>query len=569
MKIIEQLRWILTYIYQENRLTTEDFYRYLRPVLQESTYNIKEWSGYGVQIMPRLEVLSLNCTRLIVGGLIEGDFPRRFARDIFFNDLERQQLGLNATEDLVAQDRFLFYQLMMSSAEKIVLTWPNYDGDTALLPSTFIENLSEIYTIDRNPPIEDGYNLTTAEIFLEDISQKLNDNLSDREFSDLASWANLYGVEHLQFWLDGIDHQLKKQLRNQVSIYEGNLTENVILHSILKANYSMRTFSVSALESYAFCPMQYFLQRILGLEEEEPPEQNISAREKGALIHRILFKFYTYLRENKATDKPWEFRSQLFAIAEKEFDQLPYEGLLWRIEKEALLGAEMQQGLLDRFLESERSFLSGSGYIPQFFELAFGPAAADQTCDPSSKRQPVELSKDGKKLYLTGKIDRIDTDVKGQAIILDYKLSTNTKGRRLPDMISGLSLQLPVYALAVTKILAGTHPVAAAYYKVRDALNCTRQFMFVDGNQSHRLTVSKKTLLSGKNNSTPENITFAELMDKTTEHVFRYVHDLTTGKFTHTLHPDDDRCVRYCVYNRICRKDVGKLRHLAAGTRRK
>jgi len=565
MKIVEQLKWTLSYIYRDEPVDLRKFYAYLKPLLQESTYNLKEWSEYGVQIMPRLEILSLNCRRLIVGGLIEGDFPRRFTRDIFFSDLERAQLGLNAAEDLVAQDRFLFYQLMVSGAEEIILSHPSFDGDTAQLPSTFIESLAAIYPINLIQPADEENDLITADNFLEIISRKLNEQLSDRNLSDLLAWADLTGTEQVIFWLNGINDQLTKQLRDQFSRYEGNLRDSVLVQPILRNVYHDHIFSVSALESYAFCPMQYFLQRVLGLEEEEAPEEYISAREKGALIHSILFEFYQYLRKNKAADRPWAFRDRLIEIAVAKLEQLPYEGILWAVEKESLLGNETNYGLLDRFLEEEKSFLSVSGYTPRFFELAFGPAGKDQGCDPASRDQPLKLTRENRELQLTGKIDRIDTESGDLGIIIDYKLSGDTKGRRLPDMLTGQSLQLPIYTMAVTQILPGIRPVAAAYYQVKDARNCGRQFIFADGTADYQFDLGKKVMLAGPAKLNRDDIALQDLLDTAEGHLFRLTDDLRTGKFSHTINPDDDRCVRYCPFSRICRKDVGKLRHLASG----
>ncbi len=565
MKIVEQLKWTLSYVYKDEPVDFGKFYSYLKPLLQESTYNLKEWSEYGVQIMPRLEILSLNCRRLIVGGLVEGDFPRRFTRDIFFNDLEREQLGLNAAEDLIAQDRFLFYQLMVSEAEEIILSYPSIDADTAQLPSTFVENLAAVYPISMNPPADEENDLITADSFLEIFSRKLNAQLVDHNLSDLSAWANLFGPEKVIYWLEGINDQITKQSRGQFSRYEGNLSNSAGVQPILGRIYHNQTFSVSALESYAFCPMQYFLQRVLGLEEEEAPEEYISAREKGALIHAILFKFYQYLRENKAADRPWDFRDRLFEIAQTELERLPYEGILWAVEKESLLGSETNHGLLDRFLEEERSFLSSSGYTPRFFELAFGPAGKDQVCDPASQQQPFKLAREGRELQLTGKIDRIDTDAGELGIIVDYKLSGDTKGRRLTDMLTGLSLQLPIYTMAVTNILPGIRPVAAAYYQVKDARNCGRQFIFADGGVDYPFNPGKKAILADTTRLNPGDIAFQDLLDAVEGHLFRLTEDLRSGKFSHTLHPDDDRCVRYCPYSRICRKDVGKLLHIAIG----
>jgi hypothetical protein len=162
-------------------------------------------------------------------------------------------------------------------------------------------------------------------------------------------------------------------------------------------------------------------------------------------------------------------------------------------------------------------------------------------------------------LSLTGKIDRIDTDETGRAVITDYKLSANTKGRQLPDMLRGLSLQLPVYALAIPQVLTGVRPLAAVYYQVKDANNCGRVYMFADAGEKHNLPVGKKNNLPPQTEPGSGLVTFQELLAQAEDHLFRLVGELVSGDFTHTHLPDDERCKSYCLFHRICRKDVGKL----------
>ena len=308
--------------------------------------------------------------------------------------------------------------------------------------------------------------------------------------------------------------------------------------------------------------MQFFLQRIIGLEEEEPAEDYVSPREKGALIHQILFRFYNFLRENDALHTPQDKRQELIRIAREESNRLPYEGLLWTVELEVLFGRDQQPGLLDQILDIDQAFITGTGYLPRYFELAFGRAGRYQTSDPDSLKDPLELRMEGDKILLTGKIDRIDVDEKGNAIIVDYKLSASVKGKRLFDMMAGSSLQLPVYTLAAAEIIKKIRPVAAAYFQVKDFRNCGHRFMFADGTADLNISLSKKIIL-GTEEPASDTPSFERLLETVKAHIFRYAGALSSGDFTHTRLPDDERCSSYCTFGRICRKDVGKLRYLA------
>jgi hypothetical protein len=74
----------------------------------------------------------------------------------------------------------------------------------------------------------------------------------------------------------------------------------------------------------------------------------------------------------------------------------------------------------------------------------------------------------GEAVELSGKIDRVDVDDRGRAVVVDYKYSTVDRWSKLDEKIGeGLDLQLPIYALAAAKLL-NREVVAAGYVTLRD-----------------------------------------------------------------------------------------------------
>jgi ATP-dependent helicase/nuclease subunit B len=123
-KITDQLCWILTFLYPDRKFTLNEFYQYLILIIENSNFNLREWANYGIQIMPRLEIQSIQSNILFIGGLVDGEFPRKTIQNIFFNDEECKSMGIYSSEDIQAQDRFLFYQLISAHADEIILTYP-------------------------------------------------------------------------------------------------------------------------------------------------------------------------------------------------------------------------------------------------------------------------------------------------------------------------------------------------------------------------------------------------------------------------------------------------------------
>jgi ATP-dependent helicase/nuclease subunit B len=473
-------------------------------------------------------------------------------------------MGLTASEDVLAQDRFLFYQLLASTAEHVYLTCPRFSDDIELLASTFLASLKDA------APVQTG-NDTLLEVFAQTsatfsayLSANLKSGLAAEQLEWFKDWLVVTSQPAATYWLTGVDNAYRKLNRSGRNRHEGNLQDSPVAVQLLQQTFAAKPFSITALESYAFCPMQYFLNRILQLEEEEEIEAEITALEKGSLVHRILFRFYTESADKKSILNPDEPLGLLLKIAKEEFDRLPYSGLLWTLEKEIYFGREGVPGLWEKFIDLERAEISASGFHPAHFEVAFGRAGGGRYQDPLSSPRPVTIQQRDKKVRLVGKIDRVDINQLQQCFIFDYKISSRVDNITIEDLYQGSSLQLPVYLHVIGRLLPEVVPVAAGYYQVRDADHCQRYTVFADsGGQTGRFDKIKvKTLLPVKIEG--EEITLDYLIRRSLDFVIDYTENISRGKFYHTNQPEDARCQNYCPYNKICRKDVAKLKALTA-----
>jgi len=569
IKLLDQLTWILQFQWPRQTISISDYYRYLILIVQQATYNLREWSNHGVQIMPALEIQAMQSKYLFIGGLLEGNFPRYFRRDIFFNDQERQQMGLSASEDILAQDRFLFYQLLSSKSGKIFLTCPRFEEDIELLPSTFLASVRDTgYLTEENGEVSADF-LLTRSTFMDYLAAGLKTGLNAEQQEWFRMSQTLSLLPAAKHWLGGVEIGYKKLNRTSRNRFEGNLVNEPAAVQFLHSRLGTKPLSITALESYAFCPMQYFLERILKLAEEPELETGITSLEKGSLVHRILFRFYTELKNKKLPLDPKTHSGLLLQLAREEFDKLPYSGLLWTLEKEVYFGQEgiRHPGLWASFIELESEEISTTGFQPSYFEVAFGRAGSSRHQDKLSSPQPITVRLRGKEVKLIGKIDRVDINIQKQMVVFDYKISSRVDTVKVEDMYRGDSLQLPVYLYVIGKLLPQHNPLAAGYFQVRDAEHCQRQILFSAGSTETNVFSGKKvkTVLPVKIEG--DKVTLQDLIDKSLEHVLEYAENIKQGKFYHTTRPDDERCRSYCPYNKICRKDVAKLKTLAAAAR--
>ncbi|MEL6822209.1 MAG: PD-(D/E)XK nuclease family protein, partial [Calditrichota bacterium] len=560
-KLLDQFSWIVTNLQKSapkkgGQLSLKELHQYLTLLISDATYNTREWSNFGVQVMPRLEVLAMEPQVLIFGGMVENRFPRPFTHDVFFNDEKRESLGLAATEDLLAQDRYMFYQMLGAPAERLVFTWPQFERESARVPSNFLNILAERLQVRIRDKVPSQNFLRSPGRLLERVAEHIPPGLDEADEKALRIWRELVkqksigksgeATEAAQLWLEKVDVNHRKRRREVFNDYEGMLDKHPGITAQLEKEFGDRAFSVTRLESYAFCPIQFFFRYIMNLEEEREPESGMTALERGQLVHNTFFRFYSTLRETspEQLQTPWEARDLLFEIAGEEFDKLPFSGLLFEIERERYFGVDGRPGLWDAFLQQEREQIELLHFYPAFFEVGFGETGLKKEQDPISLEEPIELEKDGKTLKLIGKVDRIDisSDNK-QAMLLDYKTGFSAISPK--NVRDGMSLQLPIYAVVLPKLLekAGKHKEAKAVlnaiYQVRDADNCERKPIMFNKEAVNDLSPRLHAALPNGyvKDEYDEQLSFEDLLERSKDKVIDYVDRIRSGSFRHTRFP--------------------------------
>ena len=218
---------------------------------------------------------------------------------------------------------------------------------------------------------------------------------------------------------------------NTLSEWDGRVESTTDL--VVAAGSRESPISPSALETWATCPYRYFLKYLLGLSA--PPDEEddqISALERGSLVHKILERF---VADNGRTE------AELLMLADEEFEVAEQRGvtgypLLWEMEKESIRLS------LQRFFEAEGQWVGGAPDLSRA-EVHFGQG-------PETGEISVTLDAVGE-IWFRGKIDRID--VLGDEVrVRDFKTGNpepyydGSQGRKASRTVAnGRALQLPVY----------------------------------------------------------------------------------------------------------------------------
>lgn len=183
------------------------------------------------------------------------------------------------------------------------------------------------------------------------------------------------------------------------------------------------------IETYARCPMAWFLERVVGIEM---PSEAGDPRELGVLIHNVLARLYTNLRHDGALP----LREETLPSTFDRVERLLGEGTAHLSEggsaADVVILREQARQRVCEFLRREAA--QQGHLIPTYLEYSL-PADG------------VDL---GGGLSVRGRVDRIDVAPDGeQCAVFDYKSGSYSPPR---DWAGSGTLQVPLYMLAFQRL---------------------------------------------------------------------------------------------------------------------
>ena len=527
--------------------------------------------GETVRIVQLGDLRSQEFDTVFLGDLVDGRFPENYRPDPLLPEIpyrtEAEQLHDN---------RFMFYRVLKSFRQRLYLLVPQREGEADLIPSPFLEQLKavadveEIEIADRVqgsiPAFLSGYgnHVWTAGV------------PSDGEFPE-----GLEGMRPL------IKHvvAVEKSRENEHDLldHEGVLT----IESLSPENWNhlkslkKNPYSVTELETYGKCPFQYFAGKVLNVHiEDDAVEDELSSLEKGSLLHKVLFTFYSRRREqndpplgqcaeNDFKEAKGQLNEILKSLAEKEKHNarraetpIGENNLFWETDIEKLRVA------LHKWIEAERAY--DLPVLPRYFEVNVGQSGEFSDLR-LSRRDPIYIGT----VRIKGKIDRIDVD-NSTFNVIDYKTGSSTI--RMPEILNGRSLQLPIYLQIAEKLLerhnkTGLEPAAGLYHKVR-LDECAVELGIgqesLNGTAFAGYKAEKWKKVNARNGQLIADQTFEARLVRTRGYVQQYVDNISNGNFplitrvetfvdseeegdTPLTPRNKTEPCNYCAYKRTCR----------------
>lgn len=554
LNFIDEFLEVLSYQPDGDRPAPLGYYLdQLRAVIPQARYNVRQRYGQGTLVTSFDETRGLSFDVMIIAGMVDGEFPPRFAPEVFLPESRRAR----RERYHLHEHRYLFYQAITNFTEHLYITYPKREGDIELVPSSFLESLLKVSTPEDHRSALPASLLDP--VFSEDelvrrIGYNIGIDISNNEQPSVKMDEKIRDAFRL------LIAEIERAIRIEQSRTEGSPVLShagmILDDSSPEARAALERFrshvySVTQLESYGSCPFQFFAERVLRLKPAEEVEEEFSPLERGTLLHDVLFEFYTSRRDRdlppiSGLDEEM-FQTalvELTAIARKKLATYEIDDIFWDIDKEVILGAPNRTGILKELLDHERA--QELSVRPAYFEVAFGEnPRPDRNSDAMLRHSdPIVAGK----VKLRGKIDRIDSGDSSFRII-DYKTGKHIAGKNEIDL--GMSLQLPVYLYAVERIFAANlsrqrSGAAGIYYKLYHPVKEKVGL----GSAEHRdeaFIVEKKT-----KEVVASDRELAEVIERAIRYVNDYVDGIAAGIFP--VEPKlPQKVCEHCDFNSVCR----------------
>jgi ATP-dependent helicase/nuclease subunit B len=274
-----------------------------------------------------------------------------------------------------------------------------------------------------------------------------------------------------------------------------------------------QTYSASRINTYLFCPLQFYFQYVLGLRERDDLLESPQAKHIGTFIHELLEETFSSFLGKKPLLDP-AFCSYFFQRMEEEFSKK----VATRMRSDSILLKGIVEARLKKFLEYEQQ-----------------RPVKRLICLEERKKGQMRIN--GEPVAFAYTVDRVDELQDESLVVIDYK----TGGSNIaPKNLRSLekmefnrvsiketirSFQMPLYHYFMKKEYPGKN-VNAVLYNIRDA---DEKNFIAAADIEHQGSVSR--------------ICFEAL-----EFIFREIFD---GSICFEPDKDEQRC-RYCSFRALC-----------------
>nr|WP_297309267.1 PD-(D/E)XK nuclease family protein [uncultured Flavobacterium sp.] len=401
-KAINQLK---NYVIKYNSISSpEQLFNVYKQIIEFAEVSFEGEPLSGLQIMGVLESRVLDFETVIITSLNEGKFPAGKSNNSFIPFDVKLELGLPTFKEKDAIYSYHFYHLLLRAKNIYLLHNTDSEGIDAGEKSRFITQIE----LDKRKK----HNVTNENYFA---------LIPDKAYEKLS-------VEK--------SDQLKEKLK-KIATDKG--------------------FSPSALSNYLRNPMQFYFQRVLGINEVDEVEENVALNTLGTIIHNSLEELYKPFLNKFLTVENfnWMIENANLEIT-KQFNEV-YSNNTDKLGKN-LLAFEVAKRNIFHFLQMEKAAIENGtalkilgleqrlSYEIQDDRLPY-PVKISGIVDRIEIRNNVVRIID----YKTGKVDKYNVSIssfEGLTKDLKYEKVIQLLGYALmyQDHIKDQELQVAIYS---------------------------------------------------------------------------------------------------------------------------
>jgi len=388
--------------YDDRADTIEPLAATIRRWIEGQTF-APETGRHGLHLLDAQAARYADVDEIHIVGLVDGEWPDRPPRNIFYPLSLLSQLRWPSEKDRQGAARAAFYDLLRLPRARVSVSAFRLEDDAIVEPSAFLDELADAGVARVTEAAPPRVRLFPDEALAEAPVVEVLDGRAGE-------------------WL---------ALRRERTAFEAPR-----FHGQTDPP-APRPYSVGRLELYLSCPFKYFAQAVLRLEEEPDDEDVLAPLAQGRIIHEVFQAFYDRWTANGSgaiTAATLEQARALFVIVVEEH-LAGLSDVDASFLRARLLGTAARSGAGDVvFLLEARS---GAGVVRRLLEYELkGP----YRFSAGDRERAIELK---------GYVDRIDLLNDGTFRLVDYKRTRPTPKQ--------WALQLPIYGLCAEQALAGAN----------------------------------------------------------------------------------------------------------------
>jgi CRISPR/Cas system-associated exonuclease Cas4 (RecB family) len=430
---------------------------------------------------------------VFVPGLAERLFPPKVAEDPLLLDRLREGIGLPTNADRTSGERLMLRLAAGAAKKSLVLSYPRLDVEAGRPRTPSFYALEVLRAAEgRLPGFGDlarrAQEAGAARIGWPapfDPKDAIDEAEHDLALLDPLLLLPEHEVQGRAHYLLNANEHLARALRfrgrrwmtNKWHPQDGLVDPTGAARDALDAHLLRnRTYSPTALQTYAQCPYRFFLYAVHKLAPRKEPTsiEELDPLERGSLIHDVQFELYRSLRRDGLLPVRAHNLEQARARLDVAVDEIATrykEKLAPAIERVWDDGIAQIRSDLRELL---RRMADEIGWTPSHFELSFGlpdKRGRDSLSQSDGLDLPIGIR-------LRGSIDLVERRDDDNYRVTDYK-SGKQQAKRDVVIGGGKILQPVLYALAVEKML-GVRVIEGRLYYCTSAGGFTEVVVPID-----------------------------------------------------------------------------------------